>query len=418
VNAPSHHWNKVKALFEACLDAAPQERARLLDAAPDQVRTEVEALLATDGFASPLENNAAVFASPLFAKEATQEEPTPASIGPYRVLRRLGRGGMGVVYLAEQSQPHREVAIKLVVGQHDPALLTRFRREADALARLPHTGVARVFDVGSDAGRPYLVMEYINGELLSRHATSLTRERRLELLARIADAVEHAHGRGVVHRDLKPSNILVDADGQPKVLDFGIALLNEVGAESLTATGTLLGTPAYMSPEQALGDRVIDARADVYALGVLGYELLTDRLPLPIAGLTPLQALRVVGEHTPPPLSRMDPSLRGDLETVFEKALAKDPSLRYASAGAFADELRRFLAREPIHAHRPGTLHGTDAVGRRVRKAVRAGATARVLQRAALQLGTTRLGAVSPPATRRKPAPQAETTGEVNGARP
>ncbi|MGE4070297.1 MAG: protein kinase [Lysobacterales bacterium] len=221
------------------------------------------------------------------------------------------------------------------------------------LARLSHPGIAHIVEVDADADeRPFLVMEYVDGIDLTDHCARLSRDQRLALLAQVADAVEHAHARGVVHRDLKPSNILIDAEGHPKVLDFGIGQIMGEG-HTLTETGMLLGTPAYMSPEQAIGSSRPDARSDVYALGVMAYELMTDRLPLPVAGLTPLEALRQVGEVTPPPMSRLDRTLRGDLEVIVETALAKIPQQRYASAGLFADDLRRYLAAEPIRARRP-----------------------------------------------------------------
>lgn len=341
-------WPEVRALFEAALAQPRAARAEWLAAQP------VDA---------PLREAAAA----LLAKDDEQtlgdiDAPDPGEfadgqyISRYRILRTLGRGGMGVVHLAEQSNPRRRVALKLLAGAIGDSALARFRREAELLARLSHPGIARIVEVDADAsGRPFLVMEYINGRDLAAHCADLARDARLSLLARVADAVEHAHARGVVHRDLKPSNILVDADGQPHVLDFGIGQLIDEG-HTLTETGVLLGTPAYMSPEQASGRGKVDARSDVYALGVIAYELVAGRLPLPVAGLTPLEALRVVGEATPPPLSRIDRTLRGDLEVIVETALAKSPSLRYATAGAFADDLRRYLAREPIRGRRPAAF--------------------------------------------------------------
>lgn len=359
-------WHEVRALFEAALEQPRAVRAVFVaaQAADSVLRDAVLALLASEDVAT-LAGGA--------TGSAGRENPAGADdmqsgawLGSYRIKRALGRGGMGVVYLAEQAQPRREVAIKLIAGGLDSHALGRFRREADLLARLSHPGIARIIEVAADdAGRPFLVMEYVEGRELSEYARELSREQRLRLFTRIADAVEHAHGRGIVHRDLKPSNILVGADGQPKVLDFGIGLLSGAGNESLTATGMVLGTPAYMSPEQAAGQARIDARADVYALGAIGYELLCNRLPLPMAGLTPLQALRAVEKDTPAPLSRIDATLRGDLETIIGKALAKAPALRYASAGTLADDLRRFLHNEPIQARRPGWMRRALLWGRR-----------------------------------------------------
>ena len=342
-------WAEVRALFEAAIEQPRATRAAFVaERATDALlRDAVLALLAS-------EDGATLSSESSEETVGVDDKAAGQHLGNYRIVRVLGRGGMGVVYLAEQMHPQRQVAIKLIAGVQDAQTLARFRREADLLARLAHPGIAQIYEVGTDAERPFLAMEYVDGRTLSEFAAGLTREQRLELLARICDAVDHAHDRGVVHRDLKPSNILVDRDGAPKVLDFGIAFLSGPGVETLTATGVLLGTPAYMSPEQALGGSAIDARADVYALGVIGYELLADRLPLSVAGLTPLQALRVVGEDTPLPLSRLDRRLAGDLETIIGKALAKEPSLRYPNAGALADDLRRFLAFDPIRARRPG----------------------------------------------------------------
>ncbi|MBK8286824.1 MAG: serine/threonine protein kinase [Ahniella sp.] len=346
-NPLRERWSEVKALFEAASMQPRAERSAWLatQEIDDTLRAAVVAMLAD---ADQDTVGAEAGDSGLQATEAEH-------IGRYRILRTLGRGGMGVVYLAEQANPQRLVALKLLAGASGAAALARFRREAELLARLSHPGIAHIVEVDAEAdGRPFLVMEYVDGIDLSTHAAKLSRDERLSLLAHIADAVEHAHARGVVHRDLKPSNILVDVEGHPRVLDFGIGQMMGEG-HTLTETGMLLGTPAYMSPEQASGSSRPDARSDVYALGVIAYELLTDRLPLPVAGLTPLEALRQVGEATPPPMSRLDRSLRGDLEVIVETALAKSPQQRYASAGLFADDLRRFLAAEPIRARRPSS---------------------------------------------------------------
>lgn len=343
-------WPEVRALFEAALKLPRPERAAFVAAhAVDAELAAATALLLAEEPPTLAEHAGGAALEPPLSQ--------PLRLGDYELVRVLGRGGMGVVYLARQSQPQRLVAIKMIAGAPDASALARFHREADILARLSHPGIAQVYALEHDAdGQPFLVMEYVDGEPLAIAMARLSRQQRLQLMARVADAVEHAHARGIVHRDLKPGNILIAADGQPKVLDFGIAYLSGAAIATLTATGALLGTPAYMSPEQASGLSEVDCRADVYALGAMLYEQLSGRLPVPVAGLTPLQALRQVSEHTPLPLGLLDRQLRGELQTIAETALQKDPRLRYPSAGALADDLRRLLADNPIRARRVGAV--------------------------------------------------------------
>src|SRR5262249_3773811 len=213
-------------------------------------------------------------------------DAVPAFIGRYRIVRRLGEGGMGTVYEAEQDHPRRTVALKVMRPGHDsPDLRKRFAQEARILGRLHHVGIAQVYDAGvAEAGQLYFALEFIRGLPLNEHARlrSLTLPARLELMARVCDAVQHAHEQGVIHRDLKPANVLVEDTGQPKVLDFGVAHATGAGLLSSTVhtrSGQLIGTLGYMSPEQVAADaQAIDARSDVYALGVRLYELLADRL--------------------------------------------------------------------------------------------------------------------------------------------
>jgi predicted Ser/Thr protein kinase len=371
-------WSEIRPLFEAALEQAAENQAAWLDQATADplLRDAVRDLLAREAALDATDALGLHAAQPSPSADSAVDAP-PAMLGRYRVLRELGRGGMGVVYLAEQPTPSRLVAIKRLAATVDAGTRVRFRREGELLARLSHPGIARIIEVAADAhGEPLLVMEYVEGRRLSLHARDLDRRERLQLLARIADAVEHAHACGIVHRDLKPANILVSAAGEPKVLDFGIGRTLAGEGATLTETGMLLGTPAYMAPEQALGEAHVDARADVWALGVIGYELLVDRLPLPVSGLTPLQALKVVAGDTPPPLSRIDRTLRGDLEVVIGTALAREPTQRYATAGALADDLRRYLAREPIRARRPGSLQRLMLYARRQPRVVAAIAVA------------------------------------------
>ncbi len=315
--------------------------------------------------------------------DPTTGRALPERIGHYRVVARLGEGGMGVVFEAEQESPRRTVALKvLATGLFSADAARRFAREAELLGRLQHPGIAQVFEAGtfeSELGpQPFFAMELVRGVPLTRYAAThgLTARQRLELVARVADAVQHAHERGVVHRDLKPANVLVEANGQPRVLDFGIARAagGTDGAQTLrTQTGQLLGTLHYMSPEQAAG-KSVDARSDVYALGVLLYELLSGAMPydLPLVEgtLDVLAALRIVGEREPQPLARVRPELAGDVEAIVATALEKEPGRRYASAAALAADLRRFLADEPIEARPASTLYRLRKFARRNRALV------------------------------------------------
>lgn len=315
--------------------------------------------------------------------------PPGSTIGRYRVDRVIGEGGMGVVYLAQQENPRRRVALKVVrPGAATPAMLRRFEHEAQVLGRLQHPGIAQIFEAGTAemAGglrQPFLAMELVEGRVLTDYAAQLDTPARLELMARICDAVDHAHQRGLVHRDLKPGNVLVvpqpggAAAGQPKVLDFGVARLLDADpmvTTMATGVGQLVGTIAYMSPEQVAGDPgAVDARSDVYALGVVLYELLTGQPPHPVRDKMILEAARIIREDEPTRLSAVNRVFRGDIETIVLKGLEKDPARRYQSAAAMADDIRRYLRGEPILAKQDSALYILQKRIRRYRWAVAAG---------------------------------------------
>ena len=295
-------------------------------------------------------------------------------IGRYRIIRLLGEGGMGAVYEAEQDQPRRRVALKLIRGALASAeLLRRFEQESQALGRLHHPGIAQIYEAGSaEAGfgiQPFFAMELIDGQPLVDFANGhrLGLRQRLQLMIQVCDAVQHAHQRGFIHRDLKPGNILVEESGQPKILDFGLARATDSDAAATRQTdmGQLLGTLAYMSPEQVLADPLlVDTRTDVYALGVILYELLAGKMPYTVSRQLH-EAVQTIQQVDPARLSAVSRAYRGDIETIVAKALEKDKNRRYASAEALAGDLRRYLEDQPITAKPASTSYQLRKFARR-----------------------------------------------------
>jgi hypothetical protein len=291
--------------------------------------------------------------------------PVPKEFGRYRIEEHIARGGMGVVYRAFDPKLNRSVALKILIGaEHSSAEeIQRFFREAESAARLQHPNIVPIHELDVHEGRHYYTMEYIEGRPLD----VLIREKALQvrpamqLMEKVARAVAYAHSRGVIHRDLKPANILVDASGEPRVTDFGLAkILSAEGQggseERLTRTGAAMGTPQYMAPEQAAGrSKEVDARADVYALGCILYEMLTGAPPF--TGTTAMETLQQHVSKMPEPPGRRGARVAADAETICLKCLEKEPGRRYASAGELADDIARFLDGEPITARRASFLY-------------------------------------------------------------
>jgi len=382
----SERYQRATELFHAALKLPVQERAAYLReacAGDDALHEEALSLLANDESSASLDINlgAGVGANMLAHDLASTErgaQQHPDRLGNYRIVRLHGRGGMGVVYEAEQDNPRRRVALKLLRPDAQyAALVKRFQREAQVLGRLQHSGIAQVYEAGTvesnGATQPFIAMEFIDGDDLQIHIREGTfdRNRKLELIAEICDAVHIAHEAGIVHRDLKPSNILIDKSGAVKVVDFGVARVTEPGADLLTLqteVGQLVGTLSYMSPEQIGGDsRQIDRRTDVYALGVILHELLTGKLPYQLRGLAIPEAARVVRDEEPSRLSSINTSYRGDIETIVGKALEKEPSRRYQTAADLATDLRRHLNDQPIAARPASTWYQLEKFARRNR---------------------------------------------------
>jgi WD40 repeat protein/predicted Ser/Thr protein kinase len=270
----------------------------------------------------------------------------------YELIRELGRGGMGVVYLAWQTGLRRLVAVKMIrAGEFSrPRDRARLRAEAEAVARLDHPNLVKVYEVGEWDGRPFFSMEYVDGRRLadSLNGTPMSPRDAAELAATLADATQSAHDQGVVHRDLNPNNVLIGSDGRPRIVDFGLSKLI-VGGASETATGDVLGTPSYMAPEQATGQsKDVGPAADVYALGAILYECLTGRPPFKAE--TPLDTLAQVAHEDPVSPRRLQPKVPRDLETICLKCLSKEPPRRYAAASLLAEDLRRYLDGRPVKA--------------------------------------------------------------------
>lgn len=400
---------RVETLFDEARGRAPSERESYVRDAcdgDDALFREVMGLLrhdrdADDGFlATPLLGAARVTptAAGMIHDSQTSDDaasgpvsgvidPThvspapPEMIGSYRILGVLGVGGMGVVYKAEQDSPRRTVALKVLrPGLLSRQVMRRFEYESELLGRLQHPGIAQVFEAGvADTGsgpQPYFAMEYIKGKLITEHVKSqnLETHARLNLIADVCDAVHHAHQNGVIHRDIKPGNILVDASGQPKVLDFGVARTtdSDIATTTLqTDIGQLIGTVPYMSPDQVAGDpSQLDTRSDIYALGVVGYEILTGAMPYDVSGRSIPEAVRIIRDEDPRPLSSVDRIFRGDVDTIIAKTLEKDKVRRYQSASDLASDIRRCLNDEPIVARPPTVRYQLGKFARRHKAAV------------------------------------------------
>ena len=301
---------------------------------------------------------------------SSQVLPSGATVryfGDYEIQKELGRGGMGVVYKARQVSLNRPVALKMIKAGvlADDAELRRFQNEAEAVALLDHPGIVPVYEVGEHDGQRYFSMKLIDGGNLAEQLASFRDDPRaaVTLMIETAEAVQHAHMRGILHRDLKPANILIDAQGHPHVTDFGLAKRIESDVE-LTQSGAIMGTPAYMSPEQAAGRRgAITTATDVYGLGAILYALLTGKAPF--GGESVIETLDAVRTRPPEPPTKRNARIPRDLELICLKCLEKNPVDRYPTAGALADDLGRFAAGEPVSVRAAGAVERVAKWARR-----------------------------------------------------
>ena len=348
-------WARVKQALAEVLSVAPAEREQAIDAAcagDQDLRREVEEYLRYERRAEVL------LAAPAAGESLPAEQPAPERVGPWRILRESGRGGMGVVYLAERDDgEYRQLAaLKLVRDRRGSAVFVDLlRRERQILAQLEHPNIARLLDGGTTpAGQPYYAMEYVEGEPLAEYCRrrNLSMPQRLRLFLKVCDAVNYAHRRLIIHRDLKPGNILVNAEGEPKLLDFGLAKVLDPTVEGeLTVSGTPLLTPTYASPEQLRGEHLTTA-TDVYSLGVILYELISGRLPYDKPGQTLFRLWTAVCEETPAP-----PGVTTDLDSIVLMALRNQPEQRYSSVDAFVADVERYLDGRPVRAHQGNVLY-------------------------------------------------------------
>ena len=398
----AERWHKAKDIFVAALacDASTRETyLRDLCGDDESLRLEIASLLSAYDTSDGL-------SLPPWAAEQAVVTLASKTIGPYRLVRKLGEGGMGQVWLAEQTTPvRRQVALKLVrVGIYDDAVLRRFYAERQSLAMMDHPAIAKVFDAGATPdGQPYFVMEYVQGSPITEYCDDkqLTIRERLDLFLAACDGVQHAHQKATIHRDLKPANLLVvDVDGKPtpRIIDFGLAkaVTPDTSQQSmLTRAGSFLGTPGYMSPEQAdMSSPDVDTRTDVYSLGAVLYELLTGALPIDTKRNQPFDEVlrRLREEDAPRPSSRiastaddiarargtqpkaLSRQLRGDLDSIVLKAVERDRTRRYGSPAELGDDIRRFLRNQPVLARPASRAYHLRKFARRNRIAVAAAA--------------------------------------------
>src|ERR1041385_131220 len=397
-----------EALFQAAVQLTGAERAAFLNGAclgDNALRQRLEALLAAHDQPDNLVPTQADAGRPTIKLDLTDapDEAVGQTLGRYKLLERVGEGGCGVVYVAEQTEPvRRRVALKVIkLGMDTKQVVARFEAERQALAMMDHPNIAKVLDAGTtDVGRPFFVMELVRGIRITDYCdqANLTTKERLDLFIKVCQAVQHAHQKGIIHRDIKPSNILVtmhDGLPVPKVIDFGIAKATEGRLTDLTVYTELhqfIGTPAYMSPEQAeMTGLDIDTRSDIYSLGVLLYELLVGRTPFdaqelvksgldqmrrtireqePLRPSTRLSTmldadLMAVARHQDAEAPRLIHFIRGDLDWIVMKALEKDRTRRFETANALASDVEKFLKNEPVEARPPSSLYRFQKLARR-----------------------------------------------------